>query len=112
MSVLRMQETKKSMMKTYYVYIVTNHKNGTLYIGITNDLKRRIYEHKIGYRKGFTKRYRLKKLVWYEMFNDVNSAIIVEKKMKKWKRQYKINVIENMNSEWKDLYHEIFSVDL
>ena len=99
-------------MKTYYVYIVTNKKQGTLYIGLTNNLKRRIYEHKIGYTEGFTKKYNLKMLVWFERINDIKKAIVVEKRMKKWKRQYKINVIEAMNPGWKDLYNEIFNVQI
>ena len=110
-SFLRMQESRIFNMKTYYVYIVTNKKNGTLYLGVTNSLKRRIYEHKIGYRKGFTKKYGLKKLVWFQTFNDINRAIEIEKRMKKWKRQYKINVIEHFNPKWEDLYYKIFPVD-
>ena len=98
-------------MKVYYVYIITNKKHGTLYIGVTNNLKRRIYEHKIGFRKGFSKKYGLTKLVWFEVFNDINSAILKEKRMKKWKRQYKINVIEQFNPEWNDLYLELYNID-
>jgi putative endonuclease len=98
-------------MKNYYVYILSNKKNGTLYIGVTNSLKRRIYEHKVGYRGGFTKKYGLKKLVWFQIFNDINKAIESEKRMKKWKCEYKINVIKQMNPEWEDLCYKIFFVD-
>lgn len=106
-----MQESKIYTMNTYFVYILTNRKDGTLYIGVTNNLKRRIYEHKVGYRGGFTKIYGLKKLVWFQTFNDIIKAIENEKRMKKWKRQYKINVIEKLNPEWEDLYYKIFFVD-
>jgi putative endonuclease len=73
-------------MKTYYVYILASKRNGTLYIGITNDLARRVYEHKSGLIKGFTKKYSVNKLVYFESTNDVNAAILREKRLKKWKR--------------------------
>ncbi len=78
-------------MKTYYVYILASKRNGTLYRGVTNDLVRRVYEHKSGLIKGFTKRYSVNKLVYFESTNDVNAAILREKRLKKWKRQWKIN---------------------
>lgn len=74
-------------MKTYYVYILASKKNGTLYIGMTNDLVRRVYEHKSGLIEGFTKRYSINRLVYFESTNDVNDAIQREKRLKKWKRQ-------------------------
>jgi len=92
-------------LKDYYVYILTN-KSKTLYIGITNNLERRIYEHKHKLKDGFTKKYNLTKLVYYEMFNDINDAIKREKQLKNWHRQWKINLIESKNKEWKDLYEE------
>jgi putative endonuclease len=90
-------------MKTYYVYIFASKRNGTLYIGITNDLARRVYEHKSGLIKGFTKKYSVNKLVYFESTNDVNAAILREKRLKKWKRQWKIELIEKLNPDWNDL---------
>ncbi len=87
----------------YYVYILTNKKNGTLYIGMTNNLERRIYEHKKKLIEGFTYKYGLDKLVFMESYQYVQDAITREKRMKKWKRQWKINLIEEDNPEWKDL---------
>lgn len=78
-----------------------------LYIGITNDLLRRVYEHKNGLIEGFTKKYNCNKLVWYMETENVESAILQEKRMKKWKRRYKINVINELNPNWKDLYFRI-----
>ncbi|HBI17541.1 MAG: Excinuclease ABC C subunit domain protein [Candidatus Moranbacteria bacterium GW2011_GWF2_34_56] len=90
-------------MKHYYVYMLTNKKEGALYIGITNNLERRIYEHKNKKIKGFTEKYNLDKLVFYEDTNDVSFAIQREKQLKKWNRQWKINLIEKDNSNWIDL---------
>lgn len=90
-------------MQTYYVYILASKRNGTLYRGVTNDLVRRVYEHKSGLIKGFTKRYSVNKLVYFESTNDVNAAILREKRLKKWKRQWKIELIEKSNPDWKDL---------
>ena len=87
----------------YYLYIITNKTYGTLYIGVTNDLERRIFEHKYKLIEGFTKRYGLEKLVYFETFQYVNDAIKREKNMKKWKRQWKIDLIEESNLNWKDL---------
>ncbi len=78
-------------MKNYYIYILTNKKNGTLYIGITNNLVRRIYEHKNGLIDGFTKKYKIKMLVYFESTSDVLSAIAREKRIKNWNRQWKID---------------------
>ena len=94
-------------MKTYYVYIITNKKNGTLYIGVTSNLVKRVFEHKEKLVDGFSKKYGLDKLVYYEATNSVNEAITKEKQMKKWIRQYKLNVINEMNPDWNDLYYEI-----
>ncbi len=94
-------------MKIYYVYLMANKRNNVLYIGITNDLIRRVYEHKNNLIEGFTNKYNCHKLVWYQHTNDVESAITQEKKMKKWKREYKENVINGMNPEWRDLYDEL-----
>jgi len=96
---------------TYFVYILTNKKNGVLYIGVTNDISRRIYQHKKGTFEGFSKRYNLKKLVWYNQTDDISSAIETEERMKKWRRQYKLNVIEEMNPEWRDLSEDFLDMD-
>ena len=87
----------------YYLYILSNKYNGTLYIGITNDLERRIFEHKNQLVEGFSKKYKLNRLVYFETFQYINDAIRREKNMKKWKRQWKINLIEEANPTWKDL---------
>jgi len=87
----------------YYVYILTNKKNGTLYIGMTNNLERRIYEHKNKLIEGFTNRYGLDKLVFMESYQYVQDTILGEKRMKKWKRQWKINLIKEDNPNWNDL---------
>ncbi len=94
-------------MKNYYVYILASKRNGTLYIGVTNDLVKRVYEHKDGLVEGFTKEYGVDRLVYYEQTNDSYSAIEREKRMKKWKRQWKIELIEKFNPEWKDLYKDL-----
>ena len=87
----------------YYLYILANKKNGTLYIGVTNDLERRMFEHKNKLIEGFTKQYGLNMLVYFETYQYVNDAIKREKNMKKWKRQWKIDLIEKENISWNDL---------
>jgi putative endonuclease len=87
----------------YYVYILASKKNGTLYIGMTNDIYRRVYEHKTETKDGFTKEYNVKALVYYEKTNDVKLAIKREKQLKKWYRKWKIQLIEQENPEWEDL---------
>ena len=94
-------------MKNYYVYIVTNKPRGTLYIGMTNNLVRRGYEHRNGLIDGFTKRYSLNKLVYFEVFNRIEDAILREKRLKKWNRKWKIDLIEMANPEWIDLYEQL-----
>lgn len=90
----------------YFIYIASNASK-TLYIGVTNDLFRRIQEHREGLIEGFTKRYNIKKLVYYECIDDIYAAIEREKQLKRWHRQWKINLIEKDNPEWKDLTEEI-----
>ncbi|TSC62467.1 MAG: putative endonuclease [Parcubacteria group bacterium Gr01-1014_48] len=90
-------------MKTYYVYILASRRNGTLYIGVTNNLARRIWEHQQSLIEGFTKKYHVNHLVYYEATNDINSALQREKQLKKWNRKWKLELIEKVNSEWKDL---------
>ena len=90
------------------MYILASKRNGTLYIGVTNNLERRMYEHKNKLIGGFTKKYSVDKLVHYEMINDVRSAIQREKQLKKWNRKWKLELIEKENPEWKDLSEEWF----
>jgi len=87
----------------YYVYILASKIRGTLYIGITNDLQRRVYEHKVGIKKGFTEKYGVSLLMYFEIFQNVNEAIDREKNLKKWKRDWKIKLIEEENKPWIDL---------
>lgn len=91
----------------YYVYILASKRNGTLYIGVTNNLVRRITEHKSNLFEGFTKDYEIHTLVYYEQFEDIEEAILREKRMKKWKRMWKIKLINQLNHEWRDLYSSI-----
>ncbi|QWR76616.1 GIY-YIG nuclease family protein [Candidatus Magnetomonas plexicatena] len=90
-------------MKQYYVYIMASKRNGTLYTGVTSDLLKRVYEHKNDMVDGFTKKYKAHTLVYYETTNDINVAIEKEKQIKKWKRQWKIRIIEENNPEWNDI---------
>ena len=94
-------------MKTHYVYILASKRNGTLYIGVTNDIIRRVYEHKNDLINGFTKKYKVHMLVYYEHANDIYSAIQREKSLKKWERKWKIELIETINPDWHDLYEEL-----
>jgi putative endonuclease len=91
------------MQKTYYVYILASKRNGTLYSGVTNDLARRMWEHREGLVPGFTKTYGVKTLVYYETFDDINAAIHRETRLKKYKREWKMNLIQQNNVEWRDL---------
>ena len=95
------------MGKQYYVYIMTNRKNTVLYIGVTNDLIRRIYEHKEKLVDGFAKKYNVTKLVYYEVFEDIENAISREKQLKAGSRQKKIDLINRMNRGWRELYDEL-----
>jgi len=94
-------------MKQYYVYILASKRNGTLYIGITNNVLKRVYEHKNNLIEGFTQKYGVHNLVYYECYNDIYDAIAREKRIKKWKRQWKIELIEKDNPKWKDLYFDV-----
>lgn len=95
------------MEKFPCVYMVTNKQNGTLYVGVTSDLPRRIWEHKEKIADGFTKKYSLDKLVFFEDHGTMNDAIDREKRLKRWHRQWKLKLIEDTNPEWKDLYTDI-----
>lgn len=94
------------MEKTYYVYLLTNWNNKVMYVGVTSNLERRIYEHKNKLVEGFTEKYNVNKLVYFETTNDVMAAIEREKQIKKWRREKKNNLVIEMNPEWKDLSSE------
>ena len=94
--------------KIYVVYVLANKKNGTIYIGVTGDLKRRMIEHRNGLVEGFTQKYDVKKLVYIEQCQYVDKAITREKRLKNWKREWKIALIEERNPDWNDLYEVIF----
>lgn len=91
----------------YYVYIMASKPYGVLHVGVTNDLIRRVYEHKHNLIKGFTEKYFVHLLVWFESTNSIETAIKKEKQVKEWKRQWKLELINKSNSQWKDLYSEI-----
>ena len=95
------------MKKQPAVYILASKRNGTLYIGVTSDLTKRVWEHKNGMVAGFTNRYSVHQLVWYEMHESMESAIQREKSMKEWKRAWKLELIESANADWEDLYDSI-----
>ena len=95
-------------MKAGYVYMMANRKNGTIYIGVTSDLVKRVWEHKNGVVRGFTKRYGCKLLVWYEAHEDLDEARRRELQMKEWQRKWKIRLIEEANVDWQDLYPTLF----
>ena len=96
--------------RSFYVYIRTSRIGGTLYIGVTNDLVRRVGEHRLELTKGCTKRYGVHKLVYFEQFDDIENAIVREKRLKKWNRAWKIRLIEELNPNWDDLYPGIAGV--
>ncbi len=91
----------------YYAYILASKRNGTLYVGVTNDLVRRVYEHKHDLVEGFTRKYQVHDLVYFEQTEEVVSAITREKQIKKWNRAWKIELIEKANKDWRDLYETI-----
>jgi putative endonuclease len=97
--------------KLPYVYILASHRNGTLYIGVTSNLQKRIWEHKNDVVEGFTKKYKVHLLVWYEAHPSMESAIQREKELKEWKRQWKLDLVESQNPEWCDLYNDIIGLD-
>jgi putative endonuclease len=107
----RVSEAISSIMplvtRQYYVYIMTNIRNTVLYVGVTNDLIRRVYEHKQKAVDGFTRKYNIVKLVYYEIFDDIENAILREKQIKAGPRRRKVQLINSMNGEWRDLYSEL-----
>jgi len=94
-------------MKKYYTYITTNKKYGVLYTGVTSDIIRRIYQHKNKFVSGFSKKYNTDKLIYYEEYIDPKEAILREKRIKRWKRIWKIELIEKDNPDWEDLYFDL-----
>lgn len=95
------------MGNSYFVYIMANRRHGAIYVGVTNDLVRRTYEHREGLVEGFTRRYGCKHLVWYEVHGDISQAIQQEKRIKKWLRAWKDQLIETTNPDWRDLWWDI-----
>jgi len=107
MSFPRRRESRKLMKKNYFVYMMASEKNGTLYIGMTNGLQKRVFQHKEGELDGFTKKYNIKNLVYYEIFENSLEAIIREKQLKGWNRKWKIRLIEKNNPGWRDLFNDM-----
>ncbi len=95
------------LTRSYFVYLLASRRNGTLYVGVTNDLTRRVCQHKQGLVEGFTKKYGVKMLVWYEQTESIESAVLREKQIKRWNRDWKIELIRASNPQWRDLYEEI-----
>ena len=95
------------MHKQPAVYLLASKRNGTLYVGVTSNLGRRVWEHKNNLGEGFTKRYDVHQLVWYELHENMDSAILREKRLKDWKRKWKVQLIESTNPDWEDLYSKI-----
>jgi len=95
------------MEKHFAVYILASRRNGTLYVGVTSDLVKRVWEHRVGCVEGFTKRHGVKQLVWYDVCDDAITAITREKQIKKWNRGWKLKLIEQKNPEWRDLFTDI-----
>ena len=97
------------MNKNYYVYILANKRNGALYIGVTSDLIKRVWEHKNKVIEGFTQKYNVNKLVYFEQYNDPINAIKREKRLKKYNRKWKLGLIEKETPDWKDLYKKLIT---
>ena len=95
------------LTRSYYVYLLASRRKGTLYVGVTNDLSKRVWQHKQELVEGFTKKYGVKSLVWFEQTESIESAIVREKQIKKWNRDWKVELIEKTNPQWRDLYEEI-----
>jgi putative endonuclease len=93
----------------YYVYMLASQRNGTLYLGVTRDLVRRVHKHRTKAKPGFTSRYGVQRLIWYETYDDPTNAITREKDIKKWRRAWKLRLIEEANPQWRDLYDDIAS---
>jgi putative endonuclease len=102
-----LREKASEMARLYYVYMMASKKDGVIYIGVTNDLVRRVYEHRNNLIDGFTKKYFVHRLVYYEQTTDIRCAIEREKSLKAWKRAWKVNLIESVNPDWTDLYNDL-----
>jgi len=96
-------------MKQFYVYILSTERNGTLYTGVTSDMIKRVYQHKNDLKEGFSKQYGIHRLAWYEVHRSAEAAITQEKQIKKWNRQWKLELIEQFNPEWRDLYLDLIN---
>ncbi len=107
MSFPRKRESSMITNKVFHIYILASKRNGTLYIGVTSDLVRRVYSHKNNLVEGFTKKYNIHNLVYYEQRGSAEDAIVREKQLKRWKRSWKLELIEKDNPQWKDLYDEL-----
>jgi putative endonuclease len=94
-------------MKKFHVYTLSSKRNGTLYVGVTSNILKRVFEHKSNLADGFTKKYKVNRLVWYETHDSPESAVVREKQIKKWKRARKLRLIEENNPQWVDLYEDI-----
>ena len=94
-------------MSNYWVYIMASKRNGTLYVGVTSDLEKRVYQHKHDEVEGFTSKYKVHDLVWSESCEEMREAIYREKQLKKWNRRWKLNLIEETNPDWRDLYYDM-----
>lgn len=92
--------------RTNWVYIMTNRRNGTLYTGSTSDIVSRVTDHRLGRLRGFTSKYNLTRLVWFELQDDMDTALLREKRIKSWNRQWKIDMIEALNPDWRDLFED------
>jgi len=101
------EKGRRSMPKRFTIYILASKRNGTLYVGVTSDLAKRVWEHKNHFVEGFTRKYGVDRLVYYETHKTAESAIAREKKLKKWNRAWKIRLIEKDNLDWLDLYEEL-----
>ena len=99
--------TARRVPNTYAVYIMASRRNGTLYVGVTNHLAVRAHQHRTGEGSEFTRKYGVTRLVWYEFHSDINEAIAREKRIKKWERRWKLELIEGFNREWADLYETL-----
>jgi len=99
-------------MKNWFVYLLASRRNGTLYCGVTNNLERRTWQHRNGYVAGFTARYGVHRLVWFDIHHDVNEAIAHEKRLKRWRRVWKLELIEKTNPGWRDLYFDLITPDM
>ncbi|MGE0658893.1 MAG: GIY-YIG nuclease family protein [Reyranellaceae bacterium] len=95
------------MERQFFVYMLASRPNGTLYVGVTNDLSRRIVEHREGSADGFTKKHGVSRLVWFEQFESIEAAIAQEKRIKRWRRDWKIALIERDNPAWRDLFESV-----